>query len=88
VVAIPYLVVGWCLLPVVTDAWHHLGVAGFVLLLLGGLLYTAGAVVYAFRTPDPWPETFGFHEVFHACTVAAASLHYVAIAFIVLPKAG
>lgn len=88
VVAIPYLVVGWCLLPVAGDAWHHLGVAGFVLLLLGGLLYTAGAVIYAFRTPDPWPETFGFHEVFHACTVAAAVLHYVAIAFIVLPKAG
>jgi len=88
VVAIPYLVVGWCLLPVAGDAWHHLGVAGFVLLLLGGLLYTAGAVIYAFRTPDPWPDTFGFHEVFHACTVAAASLHYVAIAFIVLPKAG
>jgi hemolysin III len=63
-------------------------VAGFVLLLLGGLLYTAGAVIYAFRTPDPWPETFGFHEMFHACTVAAAALHYVAIAFIVLPKAG
>ena len=88
VVAIPYLVVGWCLLPVVADAWHHLGVAGFVMLLLGGLLYTAGAVVYAFRTPDPWPETFGFHEVFHACTVGAAVLHYVVIAFIVLPKAG
>ncbi|MEC9000826.1 MAG: hemolysin III family protein [Actinomycetota bacterium] len=87
VVALPYLVVGWCLLAVVGDAWHHLGVAGFVLFLVGGLLYTAGAVVYAFRWPDPWPGSFGHHEVFHAFTVAAAALHYVAIAFVVLPDA-
>ncbi|MCS5680240.1 MAG: hemolysin III family protein [Acidimicrobiales bacterium] len=87
VVALPYLVVGWCLLPVVADAWHHLGVAGFVLLLIGGLLYTSGAVVFAFRRPDPWPHTFGFHEVFHLLTIAAAALHYVAFAFFVLPKA-
>ena len=87
VVALPYLVVGWCLLPVGADAWHHLGVAGFVLLLIGGLLYTSGAVVFAFRRPDPWPDTFGFHEVFHLLTIAAAALHYVAFAFFVLPKA-
>ncbi|SVC59892.1 uncharacterized protein METZ01_LOCUS312746, partial [marine metagenome] len=87
VVAIPYLVVGWCLLAVVVDAWQQLGVAGFLLLLVGGLFYTAGAIVFAFQAPDPWPDTFGFHEVFHAFTVAAAALHYVAIAFIVLPKA-
>jgi len=87
VVAIPYLLVGWCLLPVVADAWHHLGVAGFLLLLIGGLLYTTGAIVYAFRWPDPWPATFGFHEVFHAFTIVAAALHYIAFAFIVLPMA-
>ena len=87
VVALPYLVVGWCLLPVVADAWHHLGVAGFVLLLIGGLLYTSGAVVFAFRRPDPWPDTFGFHEIFHLLTIAAAALHYVAFTFFVLPKA-
>ncbi len=86
-VALPYLLVGWCLLPAVTDAWHHLGVAGFVLYLAGGLLYTAGAVVFALQRPDPWPNTFGFHEVFHALTIAAAALHYVAFAFVVLPKA-
>jgi hemolysin III len=87
VVAVPYLIVGWSLLPVVADAWHHLGVAGFVLLLIGGLLYTAGAVVFILRRPDPWPATFGFHEVFHSLTIAAAALHYVAFAFFVLPKA-
>jgi hemolysin III len=86
-VALPYLVVGWSLLPVVTDAWQNLGVAGFLLLLIGGLLYTAGGIVFAIRRPDPWPDTFGFHEIFHVLTVAAAALHYVAFAFIVLPKA-
>ena len=88
VVALPYLVVGWCLMAVVADAWHHLGVVGFLLLLVGGLAYTAGALVFAFQRPDPWPATFGFHEVFHVLTVAGAALHYVAIAFVVLPMAG
>ncbi len=88
VVALPYLVVGWCLMAVVADAWHHLGVAGFLLLLVGGLAYTAGALVFAFQRPDPWPATFGFHEIFHILTVAGAALHYVAIAFVVLPMAG
>ncbi len=87
VVAGPYLVVGWCLLAVVQDAWHQLGVLGFVLFLTGGLLYTAGAVVFASQRPDPWPSMFGFHEIFHSLTVAAAALHYVAFVFVVLPKA-
>jgi len=87
VVAGPYLVVGWCLLAVVQDAWHQLGVLGFVLFLAGGLLYTAGAVIFASQRPDPWPSMFGFHEIFHSLTVAAASLHYVAFVFVVLPKA-
>jgi hemolysin III len=60
---------------------------GLVLLVLGGLLYTAGAVVYVRRSPDPVPHTFGYHEVFHALTLAAAACHYAAIAFFVLPRA-
>ena len=61
--------------------------AGLALTLTGGLLYTAGAVVYARRRPDPVPHAFGYHEVFHACTLAAAACQYVAIAFFVLPRA-
>ena len=87
VVAGPYLVIGWCLLAVIKDAWHQLGVLGFLLFLIGGLLYTLGAIVFAAQRPDPWPSMFGFHEVFHSLTVAAASLHYVAFVFVVLPKA-
>ena len=59
--------------------------APFVLFAAGGLLYTVGAVVYAFRRPNPWPRTFGFHEVFHALVIAAAAVHFVAIAGWVIP---
>jgi hemolysin III len=59
-----------------------------LLLLAGGLLYSAGAVVYATRRPNPWPQTFGFHEVFHALVIAAAAVHFVAMAGWVIPGAG
>ena len=87
VVAAPYLIVGWCLLAVINDAWRQLGVLGFILFLSGGMFYTAGAVIFAAQKPDPWPQKFGFHEIFHSFTVAAASLHYIAFVFVVLPKA-
>ncbi|RPK62950.1 hemeolysin-III related [Streptomyces sp. ADI96-02] len=47
--------------------------------MAGGLLYSAGAVVYAIQRPDPSPRWFGFHEVFHSLTVAAFTAHYIAI---------
>jgi hemolysin III len=50
-----------------------------VLLAAGGLLYNVGAIFYWLRWPDPWPETFGYHELFHALTVAAALCHYIAV---------
>ena len=51
-----------------------------------GLLYTAGAIVYASERPSPAPRLFGYHEVFHALAIAAAALHYAVIAFAVLPR--
>ncbi|MGI9602475.1 MAG: PAQR family membrane homeostasis protein TrhA [Acidimicrobiales bacterium] len=87
VIAAPYVAVGWACLLVVGDVWRHLGVAGFILLLVGGVLYTAGAGIYALRRPDPWPLTFGYHEVFHLFVIAGAAVHYVAVVFIALPKA-
>ena len=57
----------------------HAGVAALVLLCVGGLFYTLGAVFYAVKWPNHWPETFGYHEYFHACTVLAAVSHYIAI---------
>lgn len=64
-----------------------LDAAGLLLLGAGGLLYSAGAVIYARRRPNPVPHVFGYHEVFHALTLAAAACQYAAIAFFVLPLA-
>jgi hemolysin III len=60
---------------------------GLLLVIAGGLLYTAGAVVYAWRRPDPVPQVFGYHELFHVLTLAGVGCHYAAIAFFVLPRA-
>jgi hemolysin III len=64
----------------------RIGTAGLLFLVAGGLLYTAGAVVYARRRPDPMPHAFGYHELFHLLTIAAAGCQYAAIAFWVLPR--
>jgi len=74
-----YLALGWVAVFVLPDVLVAAGVAPFVLLLAGGLLYTVGAGFYATHWPDPWPSTFGFHEFFHSATVLAALCHHVAI---------
>jgi hemolysin III len=62
-------------------------VVGLLLVVAGGLLYSAGAIVYARRRPDPVPHVFGYHELFHVFTLAAAGCQFAAIAFFVLPRA-
>jgi hemolysin III len=74
-----YIALGWVAVFVFPDLLHNGGVAAFVLIATGGLIYTLGAVVYGLKRPNPYPGTFGFHEVFHACTLLAALCHYVAI---------
>jgi hemolysin III len=86
VVAIPYVVVGWCPIIVAPQLVHSLGWAGFTLMLVAGLAYTVGALVYARKWPDPWPRVFGFHEVFHSCTLIGAGLFAYLVAFIALPR--
>jgi hemolysin III len=58
-----------------------IGLVGISLVALGGVLYTMGAVVYAFKRPDPVPTVFGYHEVFHLLVIAAAAVQYAVIAF-------
>jgi hemolysin III len=74
-----YLALGWVAVFVIPQLLHRGGVAVLVLVALGGVLYSVGAVVYAVKRPDPAPRVFGFHEVFHALTVAAFILQYVAV---------
>jgi hemolysin III len=58
-----------------------------LLVVASGLFFTLGAIVYARRRPDPRPQLFGYHELFHVLTVAAVACEYVAVAFYVLPRA-
>ena len=85
-VAVPYVVVGWAAVAVLPQLYRALGGAGFALLVAGGACYTAGAVVYALRRPDPVPHVFGYHEIFHACTIGGAVLQYVVIFRYALPR--
>jgi hemolysin III len=85
--ALPYVALGWVAVVAVPQLLDGLGVAGLSLLGLGGGLYTAGAVVYARKRPDPIPAVFGYHEVFHALVIAAAAAHYAVIIGFVLPAA-
>ncbi len=71
---------GWIAGLAIPGMWIHSGVAPAVLILAGGLLYTAGAISYHRRWPDPAPSVFGYHEVFHAFVCAAATCQFVAIA--------
>jgi hemolysin III len=81
--AVLYAGVGWSgLIALPNLAAHHL--LALVLIGVGGLLYSVGAVVYATERPDPWPGTFGYHEVFHALVTLAAALHFVAVCTVVL----
>jgi hemolysin III len=81
------IALGWVALFAMPSVAAGLGWLATGLLGLGGVLYTVGAVIYARRRPDPLPAVFGYHELFHALTIAGAALHYAVIAFWVLPLA-
>ena len=70
--------------PCCPTSCRHGGVTALVLLVVGGVAYSVGAVFYALRRPNPWPTVFGHHEFFHACTLVAAICHHIAIYFALL----
>ena len=85
--AATYLALGWVAVIALPQLVTGLPVVPLVLLGAGGVLYSVGAVVYATGRPDPWPRTFGFHEVFHVFVIVAAAAHAVAMAGWVLAPA-
>jgi hemolysin III len=87
VIASSYLALGWVSVIAIPQLLAELTPAPLVLLVAGGVLYSVGAAVYALKRPDPWPRTFGFHEIFHAFVIAAAAAQYIAVIGWVLPAA-
>jgi hemolysin III len=78
------IALGWVAVVALPQLVTRLNPAAVILLVVGGLAYTAGAVVYALRRPDPVPAVFGYHELFHALTIVGVACQYVAIAFFIV----
>jgi hemolysin III len=81
-----YLLLGWAAVMYLPQLWQA-SVAMVILVAIGGLLYTGGAIVYAMKRPNPWPGHFGFHEIFHVCTVLAFLCHWAACLIIAIDPA-
>lgn len=77
-----YIAMGWAAVFFLPDFMRTGGIAVLVLVVVGGLLYSAGGVIYGIKRPNPSPRWFGFHEVFHSLTLAAFTVHYVGISLV------
>ncbi len=82
-VALLCVALGWGAVWVWDSLSTLLSLQVLLFISVGGVLYTLGAITYAIRRPDPWPDIFGYHEVFHALVIAASVLHFSAVAQIV-----
>ena len=79
-----YITLGWVSIVTLPQLFHTLSAAAFTLVVVGGLLYTLGAIVFAVKRPDPNPAVFGYHEIWHAFTAGAGLCHYSAVLLLVL----
>jgi hemolysin III len=84
IAAVLCLVLGWIAIVALPDLLAVMSLPTLLFLVVGGVAYSAGGLVYATRRPNPAPAVFGYHEVFHALTIVAAVLHFSAVASIVL----
>lgn len=78
-----YVILGWATTPYLPGLAAATDTLSIALLIGGGILYTLGAIVYGSKRPDPWPQVFGYHEVFHLLVIVAALCHFVAIVHVV-----
>lgn len=83
--ALVYVAMGCSGVFAIPDISRELGTAPLLLFIGGGVLYIAGALIYAMERPDPLPAVFGYHEIFHALVILAAATHYIAMAAYILP---
>ncbi len=74
-----YLLMGWLAVIPLNHLWHNMPRLSFFFLFAGGLSYSAGAIIYALKKPNPLPGKFGFHDIFHIMILAGAALHYIPI---------
>lgn len=81
---VAYVAVGWVGVITIPQMFSGVGTTGSVLVIVGGALYTVGAITYAFHWPNPFPLTFGYHEIFHLLVVAAATAQFIAVSLVVL----
>jgi hemolysin III len=79
-----YPLMGWAAVVASPALITYLSPTELVLVVAGGLAYTVGLPIFALKKPDPWPRTFGYHEIWHSFTVVAALLHFAAVAHFVL----
>ncbi len=81
-----YLAVGWSAVFWLGDFAKTAGVAVLVLIIVGGALYSVGGLIYGLRRPNPLPRWFGYHEIFHSCTIAALAVHYIGISIVIYSR--
>jgi len=79
-----YVAVGWVMLAYLPEVHAALAPAVFALIVAGGVWFTAGAIIYLFRRPDPWPDVFGYHEVFHVMIILGCICHFAAVGRVAL----
>ncbi|MFT3697982.1 MAG: hemolysin III family protein [Kofleriaceae bacterium] len=74
-----FLAAGWVVIAYIPSFHRAVDPTTFALIVAGGVTFTVGALIYTTKFPDPWPQTFGYHEVFHALTIVGVGFHYAAI---------
>ena len=77
--AVLCVAVGWIVVPYLSEIKEVLGIHSVVFLLIGGIIYTLGALVYALKRPNPIPKVFGYHEIFHILVIVAAIFHFIVV---------
>jgi hemolysin III len=83
-----YIVLGWAVVLLTPQLVRGLSAAALSLVVAGGLLYTAGAIVLLRNAPDPVPNVFGYHEIWHSAVIAGSACHYIAVLLVLRPPIG